>query len=64
MTTRSALTGFFEVVAAPPDAVVPLAVVVSPELVAVEGECGNPVQLNAGTKRGEKAYRLSKILWL
>lgn len=43
---RLALTGLLEVVGAPSDAVVPVAVVVTPVLVAVEGEGSQPVQLN------------------
>lgn len=55
---KLALTGLLEVVGAPPDAVVPVAVVVTSVLVAVEGEGGQPVQLNtrwAGT--GESRER-------
>lgn len=43
LNVRLALTGLLEVVSAPSDAMVPLAAVVTPVLVAVEGKGGQPV---------------------
>lgn len=59
VTLRLALTGLLQIVAAPSDAMVPLAVVVTAKLVAVEAEGGQPVQLNTRHRSGEgKDYQV------